>query len=58
MYVVDYYIVFAIVLAKRNESTMVNSKKKLDVVLFFYIAMHDPTIYLIWSNRGVFIVNI
>ena len=28
----------------RNESTMVN--KKVNIVLLFYIAMHDPTIYL------------
>ena len=41
MYVVAYYIVFAM----RNESTMVNSEN-LDLVLLFYIAMHDPTIYM------------
>ena len=42
MYVVAYYVVFAM----RNESTMVNSRKKSYLVLLFYIAMHDPTIYL------------
>ena len=41
--VVVYYIVFAM----RNESTIVNSKKIQNIVLFFIIAMHDPTIYLI-----------
>ena len=50
MYVVANYIV----LAMRNESSMVNSKKKEDpvIVLLFNIAMHDQTIYLIWQPRG------
>ena len=51
MYVVAYYIVSAI----RNDSTMVNSKtqkKNIYIVSLFYIAMHDPTIYMIWSPRG------
>ena len=48
MYVVVYYIVFAM----GNESTIVNfnffySKKIQIFVLLFIIAMHDPTIYLI-----------
>ena len=48
MYVVVYYIVFAM----GNESTIVNSKKDPDIVLLFIIAMHDPTIYLIWPPRN------
>ena len=42
IYVVAYYIVLAI----RNESTMVNIKKNSDLVLLFYIAMHDPAFYI------------
>ena len=42
MYVVAYYVVFAM----RSKSTMVDSKNKSDIVLLFYIAMHDLTIYL------------
>ena len=41
MYVIAYYIVFVM----RNESTMVNSKKS-DLVLLFYIAMHEPTFFI------------
>ena len=41
MYVVAYYVVFAM----RNEFTMVSSKK-WDILLLFYIAMHDTIIYL------------
>ena len=48
MYVVVYYIVFAM----RNESTIGNSEKFSDIVLLFIIAMHDPTIYLIWPSRS------
>ena len=48
MYLVVYYIVFAM----RNESTIVNSKKIQIFVLLFIIAMHDPTIYLIWPSRS------
>ena len=33
-----------------NESTMVNSKKKSDIVLLFNIAMHVPIIYLSYHN--------
>ena len=32
--------------------TMVNSKNNSDIVLLFYIAMQDLTIYLIWPPRG------
>ena len=46
MYVVVCYIVFAM----GNESTIVNSKKIQ--ILLFIIAMHDPTIYLIWPPRS------
>ena len=35
----------------RNESTKVGSEKDSDVVLLFYIAMHDQTIYLIWPDE-------
>ena len=43
MYIDVYYIVFAM----RNKSTMVNGIKDSDIVLLFYIAMINPTIYLI-----------
>ena len=51
MYVVAYNVLFAMKYESttmKYESTMVNSKKKKisDLVLLFYIAMHDPTIYL------------
>ena len=42
------YILFAM----RNESTMVNSKINSDIAFLFNIAMHDPTIYLLWLPRG------
>ena len=54
MYVVAYYIV----LAMRNQSTMVNSKKILIFVLLFYIAMNDPTIYLIGPDHVVQSISI
>ena len=43
MYVVVYNIVFAM----RNESTIINGFICSYVVLLFYIAMSDPTFYLI-----------
>ena len=48
MYVVAYYIVFAI--WEMNQQWSI--AKIFDIVLLFYIATHDPTICLIWPPRG------
>ena len=53
MYVVAFYIVFAM----RNESTMVNSKKS-DLVLLFYIEMHDLTIYLSFLTATCYLYRV
>ena len=45
-----YDVVYGIVFAMRNESTMVNSKKS-HIVSLFYIATHDPIIYLFYLTE-------
>ena len=51
MFVFLYYIVFAM----RNESTMVNSKKKSVLLLLFNIAMHDPIIFLSYLTATCYV---
>ena len=49
MYVFTYHIVFLM----KNESTMAKIKTDSEIVLLFYIEMHDPTIFLILPDHMV-----